>query len=68
MLYLALEMVKEFKTCCPQVTQNEVQSKTKKLPAAYETYFDFSHTIPSSWIFVINIIKLNLDWKNYQHD
>ena len=37
-------MVKEFKTCCPQVTQNEVQSKTKKLPAAYETLISTSPT------------------------
>ena len=51
-----------------QVILNEVLGKYKILPGAYKTIISNSaHTITSFRVFVINIIKMNLDRKNYHH-
>ena len=48
-----------------QVILNEVLGKYKILPGAYKIIvLNSAHTITSFRVFVINIIKLNLDWKN----
>ena len=48
-----------------RVTVNEVPGKSKKLDYQWNTDFDLCGIVYSSRFFVINIIKLDLDWKNY---
>ena len=50
-----------------QVTLNEVLGKFKTLGSLQNIDFDLYHTVYSSRFFVINIIKLDLDWRNYHH-
>ena len=46
----------------------EVLGKYKILPGAYKIIIPNSaHKIASFRVFVINIIKTNLDWKSYHH-
>ena len=46
----------------------EVLGKYKILPGVYKIIISNSaHKITSFWVFVINIIKMNLDWKNCHH-
>ena len=50
------------------VILNEVLGKYKIFLGAYKIIFSNSaHTVTRFKIFVINIIKINLDWKNYHH-
>ena len=73
--YLAFWMVKKLKKfgCLRSymvdfpVTLNEVLGKSKKLGCLQNTDFDLCWIVYSSSFFVINIIKLDLEWKNYQH-
>ena len=52
----------------PSGDTNEVLGKYKILPGAYIIIISTSaHTITSFWVFVINIIKMNVDWKNCHH-
>ena len=51
-----------------QVIINEVLGKYKILSCAYKIIISNSaHTITIFRVFVINIIKMNLDWKNCHH-
>ena len=51
-----------------QVTLNEVVGKYKTLSRAYKIIIsNCAHKITSFRVFVINIIKMNLDWKNCHH-
>ena len=51
-----------------QVILNEVLGKYKILPGPNKIIsWNSAHTIPSFRVFVINIIKMNLDWKNCHH-
>ena len=46
----------------------EVLGKYKILPGVYKIIISNSaHKITSFRVFVINIIKMNLDWKNCHH-
>ena len=49
------------------VTMNEENLKSKKLCCLWNTYFDLCGVFPSLRFFEINLIKLNLDWKYFQH-
>ena len=71
-------MVRKHTKICPvllvptsvdlQVILNEVLCKYKILPGAYRIIISNSaHAITSLRVFVINIIKMNLDWKNCHH-
>ena len=71
-------MVRKHTKICPdplvptlvvlQVILNEVLGKYKILPGAYRIIISNSaHTITSFRVFVINIIEMNLDWKNCDH-
>ena len=50
-----------------QVTLCQVLDKSKKLGRLLNTDFDMCRIISTSRFFVINKIKLDLRWKNYQH-
>ena len=75
MYYLALKMVKKLKIFYRprsymvdfRVTLDEVLGKSKKLGCLQNINFDLCRIVYSSRFFVMNIIKLDLDWKNYQH-
>ena len=71
-------MVRKHTKICPvslvpttvdlQVILNEVLGKYKILPGAYRIIISNSaHGITSFRVFVINIIKMNLDGKNCHH-
>ena len=68
-------MVSKLKTSCRlrsymadlQVTLNEVLGKSKKLGCLQNSEFHLCRIVYSSRFFVMNINKLDLDWKNYQH-
>ena len=52
-----------------QVILNEVLGKCKIILGAYKmNILNSVHTIASFRVFVINIIKMNLEWKNCHHD
>ena len=51
-----------------QVILKEVLGKYKKIPGPYKIItLTSAHTISSFMVFVINVIKMNLDWKNCHH-
>ena len=50
------------------VILNEVLGKCKILSGAHKIIISNSvHTITSFKVFIINVIKVNLDWKNCHH-
>ena len=50
------------------VILNEVLGKCKILSGAYKIVISNSvHTVTSFRVFIINVIKVNLDWKNCHH-
>ena len=51
-----------------EVILNEVLGKYKIILGAYRmNILNYAHTIASFRVFVINIIKMNIEWKNYHH-